>query len=395
MAGNSRSRDESDRITKLPDEIIGHILSYLPICDALRTSVLSRRWRWRWRCSWTKTVQLNLYNDEFKEREMNNERFFKLVLRVLASHVGPIHKCVLRPKPDKIRGVTDVVRDVDTWLRLLSTMDVKDLTIDCHSDMYGRFKLPPYAFQCLGLSCLTLQDCKLKYPVEFKGFPNLTRLDLSYVDLHEDVVNKFISTCPLEMLFLKHCDFYDSRSRTGFRPCTNAISASSLRVLDFVGVDIFYHRYLKKYTSNLKVASLLFERRYYGDDDDDDWIESGFDILIYMPKIEVLTYSCRLRMTHASRIIPKELPELLGNLKTVSLRDIDMAAFSANEKPFVFCIMRRCPNLENFEIHITNSYTSRTEVDKDSMRAVIAYLETGSPGRRSNQNKHNNANCIF
>ncbi|KAL9664239.1 hypothetical protein QQ045_019638 [Rhodiola kirilowii] len=276
---------------------------------------------------------------------------------------------------DKIRGVTDVVRDVDTWLRLLSTMDVKDLTIDCHSDMYGRFKLPPYAFQCLGLSCLTLQDCRLKYPVEFKGFPNLTRLDLSYVDLHEDIVNKFISTCPLEMLFLKHCDFY-SRSRTGFRPCTNAISASSLRVLDFVGDDIFCHRYLKKYTSNLKVASLLFESRCdYDDDDDDDWITSGFDILIYMPKIEVLTYSCRLRMTHSSRIIPKELPELLGNLKTVSLRDIDMAAFSANEKSFVFCIMRRCPNLENLEIHITNSYTSRTEVDKDSMRAVIAYLE--------------------
>ncbi|CAM8884332.1 unnamed protein product [Rhodiola kirilowii] len=118
MPGNSRSRDESDRITKLPDEIIGHILSYLPICDALKTSVLSRRWR----CSWTKTVPLNLYYDQYVEREMNNERFFKLVLRVLASHVGPVHKCVLRPKPDKIRGVTDVVRDVDTWLRLLSTM---------------------------------------------------------------------------------------------------------------------------------------------------------------------------------------------------------------------------------------------------------------------------------
>ncbi|CAM8879728.1 unnamed protein product [Rhodiola kirilowii] len=365
MPGNSRGRDESDRITKLPDEIIGHILGYLPICDSVRTCVLARRWRY----SWTKTVQLNLYYvyDGYIGKKMTKERFFKLVLRVLASHVCPVHKCVLRPNSDD--HVFDVEGDVNIWLRFLSTMDVKDLTIDCHSDLYGFFELPPYAFQCLGLSCLTLQDCKLEYPIEFKGFPNLTRLDLSYVELHEDMINKVISTCPLEMLFIKHCGFYGSR--TDFRPCTNAISASSLRVLNFVGADIFYHRYLKKYTSNLKVASLLFERRYYGDDDDDDdWIESGFDILIYMPKIEVLTYSCRLRVTH-----PKEPPELLGNLKTVSLRDIDMAAFSANEKSFVFCIMRRCPNLENLEIHITNSYTSRTEVDKDSMRAVIAYLE--------------------
>ncbi|CAM8882155.1 unnamed protein product [Rhodiola kirilowii] len=135
MAGNNRGNDESDRITKLPDEIIGHILSYLPICDALRTSVLSRRWR----CSWTKTVQLNLYYDESKEREMNNERFFKLVLRVLASHVGPIHKCVLRPNSDDHQGVIDVEGDVDIWLRLLST----------NGYMEWEFMLPPYVFQCL------------------------------------------------------------------------------------------------------------------------------------------------------------------------------------------------------------------------------------------------------
>ncbi|CAM8884324.1 unnamed protein product [Rhodiola kirilowii] len=378
MAGINRGSGKSDRITKLPDEIIGHILGYLPICDAVRTCVLSGRWRY----SWTKTVQLNLYYDESMEKKMSSERFFKLVLRVLASHIGPIHKCVLRPKPYEDQEVSDVKRDVNTWVRLLSTMDVKDLTFDCHSDMYGRFKLPPYAFECLGLSCLTLQDCKLKYSIAFKGFPNLTRLHLSEVELHEDMLDKVISNCPLEMLFLEHCDFH--HSNIDFRPCMNAISTSNLRVLDIVGQGGLYYSYFK-YTFNLKVASFLFEILYTDDDDNDrmyyDWIASGFDVLIYMPKIEVLTYSCRLRMTHASSIIPKELPELLGNLKTVSLRDIDMAAFSANEKSFMFCIMRRCPNLENLEIHITNSYMSRrrrrrrTEVDKDTMRAVIAYLE--------------------
>ncbi|CAM8879721.1 unnamed protein product [Rhodiola kirilowii] len=372
MAGINRGSGKSDRITKLPDEIIGHILGYLPICDAVRTCVLSGRWRY----SWTKTVQLNLYYDESMEKKMTSERFFKLVLRVLASHIGPIHKCVLRPKPYKNQEVSDVKRDLNTWVRLLSTMDIKDLTFDCHSDMYGRFKLPPYAFQCLGLSCLTLQDCKLKYSIAFKGFPNLTRLHLSYVELHEDMLDKVISNCPLEMLFLEHCDFH--HSNIDFRPCMNAISTSNLRVLDIVGHSGLYYGYFK-YTFNLKVASFLFESLYSDDDDNNrmyyDWIASGFDVLIYMPKIEVLTYSCRLRMTHASSIIPKELPELLGNLKTVSFRDIDLAAFSANEKSFVFCIMRRCPNLENLEIHMKYKYTCRKIVDKDSLRAVITYLE--------------------
>ncbi|CAM8882144.1 unnamed protein product [Rhodiola kirilowii] len=282
MAGNSSGSDENDRITKLPDEIIGHILGYLPICDAVRTSVLSRRWR----CSWTKTVQLNLY---FEEYEMSNERFFRLVLRVLVSHGGPIHKCVLCPNTDEIQEGTDVEGDVNAWLRLLSTMDVKDLTIDCHPDMEWKFKLPPYVFQCLELSCLTLEYCTLEYSLAFKGFPNLTRLNLSYVEINEDMLEKVISNCPLEMLFMKYCDFYDSR--TDFHPCKNAISTSSLRVLDIVGQDGLYYSYLK-YTSNLKVASLLMESGYILDDV--DCITSGFDVVMCMPKIEVLTYSCRL-----------------------------------------------------------------------------------------------------
>ncbi|CAM8879723.1 unnamed protein product [Rhodiola kirilowii] len=310
MASNISGSDESDRITKLPDEIIGHILGYLPICDSVRTNVLSRRWR----CSWTKTVQLNLYFDEYVEEEMSNERFFRLVLRVLASHGGPIHKCVLRPSWDEIQEVTDVEGDVNTWLRLLSTMDVKDSTIDCHPDMETEFMLPQYVFQCLGLSCLTLGHCKLQYSIAFKGFPNLMRLDLPNVAIHEDMLDKVISNCPLEMLFIKHCDFY--HSRTDFRPHTNDISASSLRVLDIVGDDILYNSYLK-YTSNLKVALLLTDSNYV---DDDDCIT---DVLMCMPKIEVLTYSCRLHISHASNITPKALPELLGNFKTVSLRGVD------------------------------------------------------------------------
>ncbi|XBI75692.1 hypothetical protein VPH35_069033 [Triticum aestivum] len=38
-----------DRIGDLPDEIVHHILSFLPAQEAVRTSVLARRWRHLWR----------------------------------------------------------------------------------------------------------------------------------------------------------------------------------------------------------------------------------------------------------------------------------------------------------------------------------------------------------
>lgn len=43
LEGNDR-----DRISRLPDEILSHILSFLPTKLAVRSSILSTRWRYLW-----------------------------------------------------------------------------------------------------------------------------------------------------------------------------------------------------------------------------------------------------------------------------------------------------------------------------------------------------------
>ncbi|XP_042386999.1 putative F-box/LRR-repeat protein At3g28410 [Zingiber officinale] len=42
--------EEDDYLSNLPDELLRHILSFLPTLDSIRTSVLARRWRHVWTC---------------------------------------------------------------------------------------------------------------------------------------------------------------------------------------------------------------------------------------------------------------------------------------------------------------------------------------------------------
>ncbi|OEL18423.1 hypothetical protein BAE44_0020557 [Dichanthelium oligosanthes] len=66
-----------DRLSDLPDGILEHVLSFLPAEDAVRSSVLS----WRWRGAWAHAPALNLSD----ERHLQG-RFLSFARAVLARY---------------------------------------------------------------------------------------------------------------------------------------------------------------------------------------------------------------------------------------------------------------------------------------------------------------------
>ena len=57
-----KAGDMQDRLSNLPDAILTHILSFLKTKDAVRTSILSTRWK----SVWASVPTLNLSKSDFQ-----------------------------------------------------------------------------------------------------------------------------------------------------------------------------------------------------------------------------------------------------------------------------------------------------------------------------------------
>ncbi|XP_039170921.1 F-box/FBD/LRR-repeat protein At1g13570 isoform X5 [Eucalyptus grandis] len=174
--------NELDKISELPGHIMDQILSRLPIKDAVRTSILSRKWRYKW-----SSVPQLVFDDQCTST--GGVPIQTIIDKVLLLHTGPIQKFMLSHQ-----GMC-ASSDIDHWILHLCRVSVNEIILDIWQGQY--YKIPTSLFKCQDLIHLELYRCLVKIPSTFEGFKILESLDLQVVELSPDELEALISRCPL------------------------------------------------------------------------------------------------------------------------------------------------------------------------------------------------------
>lgn len=227
---------EPDILSGLPGLIIDQILSHLPIKEAVRTSILSTKWRYKWATLPNLVFDSQCLSEGSDDLLVIKNKLSRIIDHVLLLHSGPIKKFKLSHR--ELVGVTDI----DRWALHLARRPVNEFVLEIWKGQ--RYKIPSCLFSCQGLHHLELFNCWIKPPSTFKGFRNLKSLDLQHVTLAQDAFENLISSCPLlERLTLMNFDGFNNLN----------IHAPNLQFFDIGGKfeDISFEK-----TSQLSVVSI-------------------------------------------------------------------------------------------------------------------------------------------
>ncbi|CAH9126554.1 unnamed protein product [Cuscuta epithymum] len=230
---------EKDRISGLPGDLLDHILGFLPISDAARTSALSTVWR----DVWLSLSQLIFDTNFFDHiRPFIAESAMSVINKILMKHNGPIRKFVfhfcmfylVREDANKSRWV-----EFDEWLLFLTRNRVEELDL---SFLPCAYILPDFIFSCSTLKKLRLFGVFVE-PIKAPCiFPNVTSLRLQHVLF--DSRNLLHSPTSLPMLKSLDCENISDFN----------ITAPKLRSLKFFGAN--FHGVLP-FTLDLKPICYL------------------------------------------------------------------------------------------------------------------------------------------
>ncbi|XP_065638628.1 F-box/LRR-repeat protein At3g26922 [Quercus suber] len=339
----NEERDAVDRNIKclhnLPEEILRYILSLLPTKDAIRTSVLCKRWEYLW----TSIPNLDFNGFELAKRK----QFMNFVERVL----------LLRDSSD-IKTFTlycHVLRDashVSAWISAAVRRNVQQLYIRLYN-FREPFSLPHSLFTCMTLTELQLEmPCILKLPPTI-CFTNLKTLSLSRVTFaKEHSTEKLFSGLPvLEDLELENCNWVnlkvvsisapkllsirideDSENQNDENGCKVMISGVSLRYFGYLGE--FYNEYHVHNSPSLVEASVFaswFGERKRKMAHHMYMLLTGFSsvkkLTLAFCAVELLTYAVEVvellpHMPIFNNLEYLSLEELLVNLNSVALLKI-------------------------------------------------------------------------
>ncbi|XP_057861283.2 F-box/LRR-repeat protein At3g26922 isoform X2 [Cryptomeria japonica] len=197
-----------DRLSDLPDNLLCcNILSLLPLKDAIRSSVLSTRWRHLW-----KHIPCLHFSRDFFESANHPDRVRSECLGYLKHTVDDIllrHSAELESFRIYFGHPLSRVNleNIAEWIDCAAVKGVKHLgliidftTMEIH--------IPPSLFDCHSLADLELGGFTFsEIPTDFGGFLSLKTCSFSNIyNLTDDKLQQLIALCPnLQKLVLEAC----------------------------------------------------------------------------------------------------------------------------------------------------------------------------------------------
>lgn len=165
----------ADRLSALPDALLHHVMSFMKAWDAVRTCVLSRRWRDLWASAPCVDVRVGRYSEPPQD-------FSKFVYRLLLAReaLAPINTLRLRSPTDYDEDFDN--SDVKMWIRHAIRLNACAIQLTGHPNLSAE------------LDSIDLVSHHLKI------------LKLAYTLVHDSFTRQLSSRCPsLEELELKDC----------------------------------------------------------------------------------------------------------------------------------------------------------------------------------------------
>ncbi|XP_057438373.1 F-box protein At4g09920-like [Lotus japonicus] len=247
----------ADRISELPDEILLHILSFLPIEDIIATSLVSKKWRPLWLSVPTLDFDQDRYFERYPEKQQTYHinSFIDFVCAALQE----------RGSRQPIKGFRLLTYDesqsrhdyhyVNRWLNKAIQRGVENLEVDC----YPGYELPSNFFNCTTLVVVKLHWAGSSLCNDFSSvyLPSLKTLHLNpdggiaYFCKAQDFM-EFLYGCPiLENLVAKTLRFNDCSYEGKVKSLSKLVRAE---ICDLDGEGVFH--YSVKVFSNVKFLSI-------------------------------------------------------------------------------------------------------------------------------------------
>ncbi|MFS7906644.1 putative F-box domain, FBD domain, F-box-like domain superfamily protein [Helianthus anomalus] len=336
--------DDDDIISDFPEDLINPILERLPVKEAVRTSVLSKRWRYRW----TTMKKLDFYfgfSGQFlKIGAYQHNGYTRVISQIMIHHQGPILQFHLHI-PKEI--LLDSFQEVDLWMLILSRNNLRELNIINQNRIVNSnqiYQIPSSVFSCLELRVLILVNCIFKPPLEFKGFPNLEEIYLLYVKFGGNSGGTVINLPQLKKLSLQSCGNVNNFN----------IKAENLQYLCVTGCP----------DANAMVLQLLHSEHlnavYI-------CLSSSVKEFIQVKRFSFTIDGYFLKILAAEKF-PNSLPHVVQ-----CLQELEFTSFSSgdlNQLQGALCMLRNSPNLKVLRV------THMLMGQKTDLQLTSNYLES-------------------